>query len=129
MKEIALVAAGHDAVDQFPSNIPRVCLHCSHALGRESLLHEGSHTRVLGRVFTQQRVDFRLFLRSGHRLAVLELRRERPEIAENGITIGPAQEPEIAKWFHAADRSLGAQLGQNPVALNGEVWLAKVENG
>ena len=33
MEEIALVAGGHDVVNHLPSDVLRVGLHCSHALG------------------------------------------------------------------------------------------------
>src|SRR5215469_12551256 len=108
MKEIALVAAGDDAIDQLACDVSRVGLHCSHALGREGLLHEGAHPRVLRRVFPQQRVDLRLFLRTGYRLTACELRGKRPEVSENRVAIGPPQESERAKRLHAAERSLGA---------------------
>ena len=36
--------------------------------------------------------------------------------------------PSEPKRLHAAERSFGAQLGQQPVALNGEIGVAKVEN-
>ncbi len=77
MEEIALVPAGHDVVDQLPGDVPRVGLHRSHALGGEGLLHEGSYPRVLWWIFPQQRVDFRLFLRSGHWREVRGVDREK----------------------------------------------------
>jgi hypothetical protein len=59
---------------------------------------------------------------------VFEGRGERPKVSKNRIAIGPPQESERAEWLDAADRSLGAQFGQQPVALNGEIGVAQVEN-
>jgi hypothetical protein len=111
MDELALVAAGQDVVNELAGHFPRVRLHRGYAFGREGLLHEGPHPRVLRRVFPQQSVDPCLFLRTGHRLGVFEGRGERPEVSENCIAIGPPQESERAERLHAAERSLGAQFG------------------
>src|SRR5262249_42670240 len=44
------------------------------------------------------------------------------------IALGRAQEPGPAQGLHTADRSPGTQLGQEPVALDGEVGVAKVKD-
>src|SRR5262249_40210376 len=49
------------------------------------------------------------------------------EVTENRIALGPAQEPGPAQGLHTADRSPATQLGQEPVALDGEVGVAKVK--
>ena len=86
-------------------------------------------TRVcFGGSSRKQRVDLRLFLRARHRLGALEGRGECPEVSENRIAIGPLQESEHADRLNAADRSLGAQLGQQPVALTGEIGVADVDS-
>jgi hypothetical protein len=89
MDELALVAAGQNVVNELAGHFPRVRLHRGYALGREGLLHEGPHSRVLRRVFTQQRVNLRLFFRPRHWLGMCEAYRERPEVSENRIAIGP----------------------------------------
>ena len=128
MDELALGALRQDVVDELAGDFPRVRLHRSDALGREGLLHEGPDPRVLRRVFPQKRVDLGLFLGARHRLRALEGRRKRPEIPEDRIAIGPLQESKHADRLNAADRSLGAQLGQQPVALPGETGVADVDS-
>jgi hypothetical protein len=108
MDELAFVAMDQCVVNELAGNFPRMRFHRGHALGREGLLHQGTHPRVLRRVFPQQRVDLRLFLRTGDRLAACELRGERPKVSENRVAIGPAQESERAKRLLAAEWSLGA---------------------
>src|SRR5262249_1325477 len=103
MDELALVAVDQDVVDELAGYFPRVRLHPSHALGRESLLHQGTHSRVLRGVLPQQRIDPRLFLRAGHGLTAREGRGERPKVSENRIGIAPAQESEHAKRLHPSE--------------------------
>ena len=128
MEEVALVALRQDVVDELAGDFPRVRLHRSHALGREGLLHERPDPRVLRRVFPQKGVDLGLFLGARHRLRALEGRGECPEVSENRVAIGPLQETDDADRLDAADRPLGAQVGQQPVALPSEIGVADVEN-
>jgi anti-sigma-K factor RskA len=72
---------------------------------------------VLRRVFPQQSVDPRLFLRTGHRLGALEGRGERPEVSENRIAIGPPQERRRVGLWRAQIGVAGA------IALLAAWWL------